>query len=775
MRLICTTTALFTSLLALAPIGATGVQAEAPVDVDGALEAALQQVSEAVLFDVRDGVIDARGANWKAHFSPDGARFVPFLGADAPRNFPVGFRLEAASVAGAELPLAGAPTVRRDGDRVLLDHGPILEVYELSAGSIEQSFVVKRRRFRGEVKVRLAVDSELTAATDGRGLRFDGALGGAKYGEAFALDASGRRADVRTTLDADVIELAVPDAFPIDGDGELVIDPVIETMSPITATSAARNADVAFEKDVAGGGVYIVTYETGFSATDRDIYAIEVRAADGAIQNLGAIDISSDDTSAPKVAGNDGANSFLVVYEHRTNGTGWSRIWSRIRIANSSATGNAQRISDNLASTNYLQPDVGGDNRAYPGYWGVVWKRQWFSIENIQARAVGSAGSAAGDALNVSDPILYADGEPTISEGSGYAGAEDCYAFAYSRRNSASDRDVFAGQLSFDFHGAHIVEPAHSLGQLGDFHGPSVSNLTDVSVGAGDTVYAVAVEATGPGSVADAVVVLLCRQGQVMSLNNLSQMEGDPLAEDYASPSVAWMGDGFVFTYSSANFVHMATGHLADRGANKVLTLAERRREIRHNNSHSDGRVPAIASRWESGDAASDEALVAYDSVPAGGAFRTVRVATVRSYDGTPSIGSQYCRTGFNSVQRTGWLTLHGTQSVTGTKIALAQDLPGGQFALLVNSRSSGLTLHPAGSQGNLCLGGSLGRMTDLLTQVLPTGTAFFLVDPTEIQTASGHVAAQPGETWYFQTWYRDTHAGSATSNFTNAVRVELN
>jgi hypothetical protein len=48
-------------------------------------------------------------------------------------------------------------------------------------------------------------------------------------------------------------------------------------------------------------------------------------------------------------------------------------------------------------------------------------------------------------------------------------------------------------------------------------------------------------------------------------------------------------------------------------------------------------------------------------------------------------------------------------------------------------------------------------------------------IDLSSIALPGGPVAAALGETWRFQLWYRDVDSsGTATSNFTGSVRVEL-
>jgi hypothetical protein len=75
---------------------------------------------------------------------------------------------------------------------------------------------------------------------------------------------------------------------------------------------------------------------------------------------------------------------------------------------------------------------------------------------------------------------------------------------------------------------------------------------------------------------------------------------------------------------------------------------------------------------------------------------------------------------------------------------------------------------------GNLCLGGAIGRYVGP-GQVLNTGTTggFSLVlNLNQTPTPTGLVAIAGGQTWNFTAWHRDAVAGSATSNFTNALSI---
>ncbi|MEZ5973816.1 MAG: hypothetical protein R3E96_02920 [Planctomycetota bacterium] len=81
---------------------------------------------------------------------------------------------------------------------------------------------------------------------------------------------------------------------------------------------------------------------------------------------------------------------------------------------------------------------------------------------------------------------------------------------------------------------------------------------------------------------------------------------------------------------------------------------------------------------------------------------------------------------------------------------------------------------HPGGSDGALCLGGTLGRY-NLASEIQFTGTVGFIemqIDPTNIRQATGNVAAFAGQTYYFQSWFRDNPAGLGHSNFSDGVGI---
>ena len=99
-------------------------------------------------------------------------------------------------------------------------------------------------------------------------------------------------------------------------------------------------------------------------------------------------------------------------------------------------------------------------------------------------------------------------------------------------------------------------------------------------------------------------------------------------------------------------------------------------------------------------------------------------------------------------------------------------DAPAGAFGYVIASQSSGTTVMPGGSQGNLCLGGAISRFRSGAAAANVAGRMNFDLDMQAFPTPqSGLVMLQPGDRWYFQVWYRDANPG-VTSNFSAAVGV---
>jgi hypothetical protein len=82
-----------------------------------------------------------------------------------------------------------------------------------------------------------------------------------------------------------------------------------------------------------------------------------------------------------------------------------------------------------------------------------------------------------------------------------------------------------------------------------------------------------------------------------------------------------------------------------------------------------------------------------------------------------------------------------------------------------------GFVANPGGSQGDLCLGGSIGRFNLLVGNASAVGTYERAIDLFAIPQSFGPVFTIPGTTWTFQTWFRDANP-TPTNNFSSAVEA---
>ena len=138
-------------------------------------------------------------------------------------------------------------------------------------------------------------------------------------------------------------------------------------------------------------------------------------------------------------------------------------------------------------------------------------------------------------------------------------------------------------------------------------------------------------------------------------------------------------------------------------------------------------------------------------------------------------IGTNYCSANANSTGLGARISATGSTTPGLNFLTLKmEDLPQGQFTLFIASLSSGFVSSPGGSQGDLCVGSPLARFGPAAGYSLQnsgtTGTVEQQIDLTSIPL-NPPVAVQPGDTWYFQGWYRDLNPGPV-SNFSDGLSI---
>jgi hypothetical protein len=178
----------------------------------------------------------------------------------------------------------------------------------------------------------------------------------------------------------------------------------------------------------------------------------------------------------------------------------------------------------------------------------------------------------------------------------------------------------------------------------------------------------------------------------------------------------------------------------------------------------------------------------------------TLRSAGDVNADGYPDLVVGSIRPGLESVQVFGRSTVRGTPyclgqvhsagdrarltatsssgfSVTANDVTLeVSTLPPDVLGYFMVGREQGIVPGAGGGQGTLCIAGpNFGRYAGQVLSSGALGRASLEIDANAIPMsgASGSVAAQVGDTFGFQFWFRDTGAsGAAVSNLSDAFAV---
>ncbi len=134
-----------------------------------------------------------------------------------------------------------------------------------------------------------------------------------------------------------------------------------------------------------------------------------------------------------------------------------------------------------------------------------------------------------------------------------------------------------------------------------------------------------------------------------------------------------------------------------------------------------------------------------------------------------PGLGDAYCTANDNSTGVPAVLAADGDPRVAQNDLdLLCSSLPPNGFGYFLMSMTQDFRPFVGGSQGNLCLGGTIVRFAQDVQQSAAGGTVSFSPDLTNLP---GGTTIAPGERWSFQYWYRDSNP-SATSNFSNGVEI---
>lgn len=133
-----------------------------------------------------------------------------------------------------------------------------------------------------------------------------------------------------------------------------------------------------------------------------------------------------------------------------------------------------------------------------------------------------------------------------------------------------------------------------------------------------------------------------------------------------------------------------------------------------------------------------------------------------------------YCTAVANSTGLPARASVHGSPILHDDDFILdTWDLPPNEVGYFLMSRSTDFIQGFGGSLGNLCLGSPLYRLSNTANggQVLHSGSEGIVSFRLDVNLLPAGLNFHPGETWYFQLWYRNFN-GAPTSNTSDGFAI---
>ena len=173
----------------------------------------------------------------------------------------------------------------------------------------------------------------------------------------------------------------------------------------------------------------------------------------------------------------------------------------------------------------------------------------------------------------------------------------------------------------------------------------------------------------------------------------------------------------------------------------------------------SGGGAPAGGMNWGSGSSG-------------GTGMANWNLVTFKKGTDVIQLGTPYCApANLNSTGQGGRIEAWGNPLAEAGLLSLVADqLPANEIGYFLLGDAQAFVPMPRGSQGNLCIGGKLGRFVKQVASTGATGSLSITVNTNAPPTWRSSPLL-PGQTWNFQVWFKDQNPG-ATSNFTDGVSV---
>ena len=675
-------------------------------------------------------------------------------------------------------------------------------MHHLTLDGIEQTFVFEALPATGsDLVVSLALETELGVECDADGgtLRFvHEAFGHLDYGAAFVLDAAGRKAAIERVWTGTHIELRVPAQFLVEAVLPVTIDPLLSWFSNEFGVNDDARPDIVF---CGRTNEYLVCWEEYTSAANSDVYLTKWDAAVSVQGPAIALEMGNDTWVGPRIAYSYAADRALVVANANPVPVGLptSAVVGRLVDVTTFAPDGGALLLSSIGNPK-RSADVGGSARITlaEGNFCVVWSEEVGPGDHdVRYKIVAPDGSQVTGVINV-DNSNADDVTPAIAKSLGAGLAPDLAWTIVWIRDTDEDGvgSVRARRVAWDGAlgaGNFIVEAATNCAN------PVVSTRLDNPLdGSTDRPSIVAYErlypsALVPGESQGDIQLRVVRANAAGPLSDVTLMEDFDAAIDQRRPAITTNGRGFCLAYLEEAYdapgsgdwnIRMATGGLTVDLDNAYAALVERHMGMA---TTTFPETPVRLTMQRDGSAlnVSDLGAAIWTRVNPGNGFGfggvhgvTFRHSAALVFGPKP-VGRQYCDAEPNSVnqfggRRSSWLRILGNQSMGSLHTAECIDMPANAFAYLNVGTATGNVLFPGGSQGRLCISGSIGRFVDQVVSSGGFSRVSVTIDPSALPQPAGPIAASPGETWYFQLWHRDSVGGVATSNFSNACALHF-
>ena len=713
----------------------------------------------AVTYDDKGDELWARGRSYKAGFGAFGATYIPFLGSHAPQNYPLHLRLTGVTVGGESLGFLDAPTPARHGDSVTLERDSVREVYHLGLEHIEQTFVFDALQGAGDLVVTMTVDTPLAGEGGADGLAFAGPFGGVRYGLATVLDADGDAAPAPLEYHGGSLSIRVPQSFLAYADFPVTIDPIINTYGVGSWAADLLKPDTAADPT---GHAHMTVYEEQFSQNDSDALAIW-RDSNGNTNTTGLathqIDQSPADWRTPRIAASENEGSYVVVASVQQQGSNQYDIYAR-SMTNTTMGPELLVSGSNFFNVDAVTPDIGGCKGPNSRLM-VIWSRQFqATTHTIQGCPINFLGSPLSNPQNISAGSGEFNINPRIADSASRVGGFSRIWPVVWEKFTTGAHVIYCNRVD-ETATTQVQDFSVSATVFSTSGVPEVSSLTDGGIG--NQMYAITYE-TSTLANPDINVALRVYRGNDFVDSTLLYPAGDAGLKQ-TRPSVCTDGSRFIYAYTQEEH---STDHEVYIGTINAAggDLCESEDPIRVDTSGIDARVAVAASADAGG--LERRAYFANEHTPhlsnqveiRGGTYLApLQLCGGESYCPQPVANS----TGFPAR-----LAALGPFVAGGNLELAVENMPLGQFGYFLASRNPGFSTNPGNALGTLCLSSPIARFTGQVVNAGATGSVAATIDTGAIPM-SPTVAALPGESWFFQGWYRD---GSA-SRFTDAVRID--